>query len=773
MGKLFASGKYRSQIFLSISVAIMLTIVAFSAVVYSNARAILQKKEYESDSQFLYQVKYNITQMDSGIKNLSAYLFQNNDIRSIMYRKEDFNDMAELTVQINRLAGSVLSSNPYVDSICIYNRYRDLTLYIGRPLFFEDPSLKRMIESAPSIPRLTVIPRKIENIDKRFENVFTYFMYDTDRTNAMDGALIVNVKSEWFLDQIQTINMVDKKKGDRVFILDEEQRFINDENSPESLRNAIRDGFLRNKDQPEGFYESEVGGKNDLVTYVRVEGLGVTLLKLQPGAEVYKYLNSLKTTMIGVTLAFLLLTLFIALTLSGTIYRPVSNLIKRVAPVNSRKADVSAFRDEFVYLGEVYKQSAEQLDLLDKEKNRYRHFMKVYLLKKLFQESHAMDESAIAELGKEKHLKWVLEQDLIVCVLKIDDAREFGQTYSVKQQELIKFAVLNISTEMLSASYMAAGCEMSEDHVALAIGLRPDKLRDGEAMSRLLSRIQAYILQYYKISVTASVSRETNDFKEISKIYGEALNDSIYRFVLGRMSVISPNRIRTNTENEASGYPADLEERLLKQLKSGRPEAFGETLRRIFAEVSKLEYDNIMISLIRLADALKKAVDALMKSKLRPVHFHFPAISRKLLELETIDEFHSLLVDAVSPVMETDGDEELERRNAAIIDAVRGIVMNEYADPALCQDGIASALNISSRRLSRIFKDGAQTSIPEYIHAVRLDKALDWLESSNLSVYEIVAKVGIENESYFYSLFKKRFGTTPKEYTLQKKLKSV
>ena len=773
MGKLFASRKYRSQIFMSISVAIMLTIIAFSAVVYSNARAILQKKEYESDSQFLYQVKYNITQMDSEIKNLSAYLFQNNDIRSIMYRKEQFNDMAELVVQINRLAGSVLSSNPYVDSICIYNRYQDLTLYIGRPLFFEDPSLKRMIESAAAIPRLTVIPRKIETIDKRFESVFTYFMYDTDRKNVMDGALIVNVKSEWFLDQIQTINMVDKEKGDRVFMLDEEQRFINDENSPESLRNAIREGYLRNKAQPEGFYEIQADGKNDLVTYVNVDGLGITLLKLQPSAEVYKYLNALKTTMIGVTLAFLLLTLMIALTVSGRIYRPVSHLLKRVTSVNSRKTDISAFRDEFVYLDEVYKQSAERLDLLDQEKNRYRNILKANWLKKLFRESHAMDDSTTAELGKDKHLSWVLEQDLAVCILKIDDAREFQKTYSVKQQELIKFAILNISTEMLSSSCMAAGCDMSEDHVALAIGLGTGKIGDLDAMGHLLSNIQAYMLQSYKISVTASVSRRSNGIEEISKLYGEALNDSVYRFVLGRNSIITPDLVKANIENEAFGYPAHLEEQLFKHLKSGRPAAFEETLRQIGEELAKLEYNNIMISLIRLTDALKKAVDALMKSKLRPVYFHFPAVSRKLFELETIDDFCSLLVEAVGPVMETDGDEELERRNAAIIDAVRGIVMNEYADPALCQDSIASALSISSRRLSRIFKDAAQTSIPEYINAVRLDKAVEWLENSNLSVYEIIAKVGITNESYFYSLFKKRFGTSPKEYVLQKKLKSI
>jgi YesN/AraC family two-component response regulator len=59
-------------------------------------------------------------------------------------------------------------------------------------------------------------------------------------------------------------------------------------------------------------------------------------------------------------------------------------------------------------------------------------------------------------------------------------------------------------------------------------------------------------------------------------------------------------------------------------------------------------------------------------------------------------------------------------------------------------------------------------SIPEYINDVRLKNAVQWMRNSNLSVVEIMKKVGIENESYFYKIFKAKFGTTPRGFQREK-----
>ncbi|WP_409342960.1 helix-turn-helix transcriptional regulator [Paenibacillus sp. MBLB4367] len=69
-----------------------------------------------------------------------------------------------------------------------------------------------------------------------------------------------------------------------------------------------------------------------------------------------------------------------------------------------------------------------------------------------------------------------------------------------------------------------------------------------------------------------------------------------------------------------------------------------------------------------------------------------------------------------------------------------------------------------------MFKDAANISISELITETRLAKAAELLVQHNLSVHEVVEKVGMINETYFFSVFKKRYGATPKEYALQKQL---
>ena len=82
-------------------------------------------------------------------------------------------------------------------------------------------------------------------------------------------------------------------------------------------------------------------------------------------------------------------------------------------------------------------------------------------------------------------------------------------------------------------------------------------------------------------------------------------------------------------------------------------------------------------------------------------------------------------------------------------------------------------MKMNPRRISRIFKDFSGVTIAEYISEVRLKKAAELLENTQISVYEIIEKIGLENESYFYKIFKARFRCTPKEVFIAKECKEV
>jgi transcriptional regulator GlxA family with amidase domain len=85
----------------------------------------------------------------------------------------------------------------------------------------------------------------------------------------------------------------------------------------------------------------------------------------------------------------------------------------------------------------------------------------------------------------------------------------------------------------------------------------------------------------------------------------------------------------------------------------------------------------------------------------------------------------------------------------------------------LSLETLASSVNLSRWYLSHLFKDEMRMSPVQYIKSVRLQEAKQLLETTSLSVKEVMAKVGIMDKSHFERDFKKAFGLTPARYKAQ------
>ena len=76
----------------------------------------------------------------------------------------------------------------------------------------------------------------------------------------------------------------------------------------------------------------------------------------------------------------------------------------------------------------------------------------------------------------------------------------------------------------------------------------------------------------------------------------------------------------------------------------------------------------------------------------------------------------------------------------------------------------ARVVNISPSRLHQLFKD--ETGLPpaRYLRLLRMERAKKLLETSYLSVKEVMARVGLADESHFVRDFKRSYGCTPAKY---------
>ena len=77
-------------------------------------------------------------------------------------------------------------------------------------------------------------------------------------------------------------------------------------------------------------------------------------------------------------------------------------------------------------------------------------------------------------------------------------------------------------------------------------------------------------------------------------------------------------------------------------------------------------------------------------------------------------------------------------------------------------EGIARALNLDRRYLSRIFKEHTGNTIQQYLIHVRMEEARRYL-SQGRTVQEAAALCGYPDPANFSKMYKKYFGTSPKK----------
>ena len=77
---------------------------------------------------------------------------------------------------------------------------------------------------------------------------------------------------------------------------------------------------------------------------------------------------------------------------------------------------------------------------------------------------------------------------------------------------------------------------------------------------------------------------------------------------------------------------------------------------------------------------------------------------------------------------------------------------------------LASSVNLSTSRFTHIFTDDVGESPLRYLRRIRLERARDLLETTFLSVKQVMARVGFNDASHFTRDFRHVYGASPRAW---------
>ncbi|MEE4000418.1 AraC family transcriptional regulator [Tenacibaculum sp. FZY0031] len=107
----------------------------------------------------------------------------------------------------------------------------------------------------------------------------------------------------------------------------------------------------------------------------------------------------------------------------------------------------------------------------------------------------------------------------------------------------------------------------------------------------------------------------------------------------------------------------------------------------------------------------------------------------------------------------------VDDREVLKIRKAKDVIIARMSEPPSLQD-LANEVGLNLKKLKEGFKQIYGDTVYSFLFDYKMDHARKLLESNQYNVNEVGLQVGYSTSSHFIAAFKKKFGTTPKQYVM-------
>ncbi|TLD00047.1 helix-turn-helix domain-containing protein [Robinsoniella peoriensis] len=779
MLKKYKSKNYLNQIVVSMFIFFTLISIPFSYAVYHLAEKTYLETTNNTNRKLLQQMRFNFDYNRDTVGSVMQSIYHQSSVTSLLYN-EDIEGY-QIYSTLDGLKKNVLSANPSLHSIYIYNQNSDSMVSVEASGDFKDRQLIEFMEKNKPLTRMQPYLRKVQRSPDdpdTYIYVFTYFIYDFEGSDSQPQSfLAVNQRTNWILDNLVTMNK--PSGGSSEFLLiDGEGNICNNnvkiENN-EEYQAIIREFLAKEnqlKEQNEdglGFYTAKIKESKYLISYVNIGSYNNHILSIQEYDQVFHALNQLRRNFILCTLVLFGFSMMLLWILAKRIYRPINNLVKDVSSLLPPDTKEAVKENEFDYLKNAYVKISEKYVSIENQTLANQDIVAQYYLENLLLSSQ---EQNIDKLRKKFAGHWIFEAGMRFCVLviRLDDEKYILEHNTVKEKQLLVFGVQNILLELLKTKVECEVARVEENSFVVLLGGRDaGRIYAGDLKESVLE-CQKYVKEYFNITFSLAFSEADSDKYKISAMYRQAEQAMDYRFALGRAVIIDWKECTPNIQNAELFDPKELASEMAA--KAGDAQVRESVILQLSHEIQKLNYDNMVIVLLDFLTALKYQMDHMRTCAVDVETFDFRFLFKSVTNMEYLDDIMDLIRKRFEEAFSSQK-KEADTKEVNLVKTVTEYMNRNYMDSSFCLNMIADELGISSKYLASVFKKHTGMSVGEYMLSARMVKAAEMMADSNQTITSIANKVGMENESYFYRMFKKYYGCTPREYAIQCKMEKI
>lgn len=767
--KSFYSTLLLSFLIISILLAALLTL-SLSAIF---TRALFESTQ-EYTGQLLSQTNYAVDKMRDDAERLKSSLLSDNYIRA--YLSTNTEDSTTPVLASSALSKQILVL-PYVDSIYLYNAGMDL-------VYSSDSGYQVPLESHEN---QTVVSRLMDaEFIKNYHGeplvnttgetadaaeTASYYIFDNLDYDAGTGsAIVINVNLSLLTDSISFMQNLSFDTDTSFLLLDQNGAYV-----ASIINSDISDRDVWISDA----LEDASGSLSDASAFVRTDGTlylltdtsantyGWHLIGFSPISVILKSSVTLTLLCLLIMIIVLVIVWFICRRFARNLNRPLESLASLVSDRNTKEH--SSFRTkEFRTIVDTMTALHDTNEQLQSLQRKSRYTLIQSTLNDLVS-GHSMNPSEHLEKDLEYlGLSWIETRRMCMAVLKIDDYHKVLTEHTPDEMWALRFSVVNIAEELASAAFTCSIFSHDDDKFILLIACPADvdPVAFEEDIVKLFHTICENISKYLHFTVTTAYSTTFQGINSLSTVYHNTEQSLYLKIRYGHASVIDPHQI-DDIRTEPFHLSYRLSAQLIDRISADQADAAMETYTELTKGLVLCDHSEILSVLTHLVHSiyerlgekypiLKDVLTQEMKMLLDGLdHAEIRDDIRNLFR-----RFFDKICEQIRQLKEDPG----QQNSSVIVSRITEIINENYPDPSLCLTSIAENIGLSPNYAGHIFKQTTQKSVAQFLLDVRMEKFAEYFKNTSLSVSDILEKVGLEKNNYFYTRFKNYFGMPLGEY---------
>ena len=276
-------------------------------------------------------------------------------------------------------------------------------------------------------------------------------------------------------------------------------------------------------------------------------------------------------------------------------------------------------------------------------------------------------------------------------------------------------------------------------------------------IDEIVSMLNVRIAYEYGVDLRIGVGNAVPSIYDIHRSYEQAKEVIRYGESAGKNIRIYD---RMDAMDEVVFYPVMTDDKISNYMIAGRAEEAKEVIRDIYTENFKKETKMLSLEAVALLRyRVTNAVTSVAEKQGISVH----GDTKKILTEKSVSKYFAALTELVDLIVKEIMTKKSNAQNVLAV-KVREYIEEHYMDCGLSIKQIANSFHFHENYISNLYKEEYGENLSNAIERLRIEKASQLLQTTNIRIGEVAAAVGYSSDSSFRRAFKKITGVSPVDY---------